>query len=139
MAEVPWNESLILIDHPTVCSIHELRNFGETVPSTASGSPWGKGSNHAADIDEFKAHLRYCVEQVAKKYQCIREDSWMNKSVQRTALIVAYTSSYQVKTEEYLNQLGFSSSGPVKKLKHPDSDLTLWFMPSVDFLEAIKE
>lgn len=139
MAETKWNEQPVLTDHPVVCSILELRNFGENVPSVNTHTPWGDKNNHAGTIGEFKAHLRFCVEQHDKRYKDTREDCWTNKSVHRTAMIVAYTSDYQVVSESYLRELGFDSFGPVEKLKHPDSKLTLWFIQSPKFLENIKE
>lgn len=132
-----WNERLCIEEHQSVCTVLELVGFGET---TEGADDVIYNNEVIPSLDEFKAHLRYCVEQHDDYFNDeYDEDDWANKSVHRTALITAYTVHTQPVAEGFLRELGFNQVGPISKAKHPTTKLSLWTMPSLDFLEAIKE
>lgn len=131
-------KATIIAEHPSVCTVLEIRTFGELSPSINDGKYTGYAWDHAEDIEEFKEHLRYCVTQHNKKYSALSEDNWANKSVHRVAIIVAYTASCQPKAAEYLTELGFNTSGPLKKAKHAHTDLIMWWTTPSEFLARIE-
>jgi len=135
-----WDENISFYTHSTVCSIVELRGFGERSPSATEGAFIGFQDNHPKDLKEFKTKLRELVENWDEYYnKRYKKDAWDNKSMHRLAFIVAYTSSLQPVANENLAALGFETSGLTPKLKHPDSDLAIWWITPDKFLEAIKE
>lgn len=121
----------------SVCSRMFLSGFGEERPHTTIGQRFGTPGDHAEDLDDFKAKMVRTAQLWDKRWASKKKDCWQNKSIHRMAFIEAVTSHLQPKAEEYLEALGFIKIGPFKKLKHPDSDITLWVMGCPEFMEAI--
>jgi len=134
-----WKESIHFEEDESVsvCSRMFLSSFGERGPSYEVGDYTGTKSNHAKDLAEFKTHLVTISKLWDKRWKDYAKDAGQNKSMHRMAFVEAVTCDLQPKAEEYLEQLGFTKIGPFKKLKHPDSDITLWVMGCPEFMEAI--
>jgi hypothetical protein len=133
-----WGEDFMFREDnsASVCSRMFMSGFGERYPSSRL-SPNGESDDHAKDLDEFKAVMVRTAKLWDKRWASKKKDCWSNQSIHRMAFIEAVTSHLQPKAEEYLEQLGFTKIGPFKKLKHPDSDITLWVMGCPEFMEAI--
>lgn len=130
-----WNDNLRICEHDSVCTVLELCGFGEEYVGAFEEE---LSYDKIPDIESLKAHLRYCVEEHDEEYKEYGDD-WSNKSVHRVALITAYTVHTQPSAEGFLRELGFTQVGPIKKLKHPSTELSMWHMTATDFLAAIKE
>lgn len=135
-----WNNYLTIEknNESYVCTALTLSGFAETQVNGDDELGVNKGA--APSLEEFKKHLRYCVQQHDESAD---EDSggypYYDDSVYRVAVIQAYTVHTQPVSEGYLEQLGFQRFGPVSKLKHPKTKLSVWLITATDFLEAIKE
>lgn len=138
-----WRKNLHLAeDGNGVCSKLILKEWGEQGPSYAVDSYTGMKEDHATDLSELKAHLRFCVEQWDKQWDAYKGSYYLlsqNKSVHRVAVIEATTCSLQPMANKYLKELGFKKFGGCKKLKHPETKLYVWLIRADKFLEAIKE
>lgn len=131
-----WKRDTCFLQYSGVCSVLELEKFGERGPTATEGIFGGREDNHPKDLEEFKAHLRRVVTMWDKQY--FTPKAWNSKRVERVALIVAYVSSLQPVALQNLQELGFNSTGPLKKLKHPDSELTMFWITPEEFLKNIE-
>lgn len=132
-----WKETLYFRGHTQVCSAIELADFGERSPSSVLNEFLGSETNHPESLEEFKEVLREITKR-HDEYYSQHNGSWQDKSIYRVGCIFAFTSSLQPRAEENLAALGFTGSGRIPKLKHPDSDLQIWWIKPSDFLEAIE-
>lgn len=131
-----WNKNLKIEKNNEnyVCTALTLSGFSEQ--TVDDNDELGESKGYAPDLESFKAHLRYCVEQHDDGAD---DDPYYDDSVHRVAVIQAYTVHTQPVSEGYLEALGFQRFGPVEKEKHPATKLSVWLIRATDFLENIKE
>lgn len=87
-------------------------------------------------FDVFVAQL----VELCEAHDMTQGDNWARWSanhVPKCAVILVVTTDLQPASNEYLERLGFASSGPFEKIKHQNSKLIVWTMHAPAFCEAI--
>ncbi len=128
--------SKFYLDNEKNCSITTLHNFGGPKMSAYTGtSCYDEYDNpyNFKDLESFKEKCRDAVSEWDSEYYHYR-----NYRIADNALVIASTSSLQVKAEECLTALGFHRSPLYTSKKFKGiSSATVWTISCPDFLKAI--
>lgn len=65
-------------------------------------------------------------------------DDGCNKCMKKMAIAIAFTTNKQPKTNEFLTELGFTQTPFFEKDKHPENELTMWWISSRQLLEKLE-
>lgn len=133
---------LVNAQNPFVCSVVWLTDFDnfewDAHGDSKMNSPEIEDQTHPATFKGFVNELRQLAEEYDRKsMRRFSVTSGHNQCLHRLACVLASTSHLQESAEEKLTELGFQRQGPFKKKKHSGSDLSIWIMPALDFMEAI--
>lgn len=118
-----------------------LKDFGEKTPMGNGNIVDGvivESNNFLTSTPEFNNFegFKSLLKEKVKQH----DKGWGDNKIyhaKNMAVVQAITISSQPKTEEALEKLGFTRFGPLKKLKHPSTTLSVWLMAIPDFLKAI--
>lgn len=133
-------------DDTNVCSLLRIVELGGLVVN-AYGALVRQEENDDDDEDDGSIPFDIFVKHLVK--MCENWDRDINKEwngrwsyfgtkyVPKMVIQAVTATPGQEFAEEYLERIGFTKSGPFRKLKHPGTKLTFWHMTGEDFCASI--
>jgi hypothetical protein len=131
-------------DDTNICSLLRIVDLGGLV---VGGTEELMRQDGEDDEDDGSIPFYVFVKQLVK--MCGRWDdkinendpgqwsSYITKYVPKMVIQAVTATPGQEFAEEHLERIGFTKSGPFRKLKHPGTKLTFWHMTGDDFCASI--
>ena len=129
---------MIFTKYLNVCNCYCLSEFGGPA---VTYDEIDYDVNDEFQFELFKKHLLEIFESHDANTQEMR-GAWgwkhpVTDYVPKLGIIMAVTADLQKETEDNLRRLGFHQFGPVSKLKHTDSKVSLWSIAADDLCKTI--
>ena len=135
-------------DDTNICSLLRIVELGGRVVNA-----YEKLSHQSDDYDDddddddgripFDTFVKHLVNLCKRWDDSVNADYsgrwpyYITKYVPKMVIQAVTATPGQEFAEEYLERIGFTKSGPFRKLKHPGTKLTFWHMTGDDFCASI--
>jgi len=118
------------------CGVAILRNFGAINWSNVNNP---SHSPTSMTFEGFRAEVLSKIRIWDSKWTAPDQSftEWQNRAFHKMAVVLATTSSAQISIEGFLEALGFNRFGPVTKIKHSGSKLSVWTIEATNLMKAV--